>query len=212
MNAPLDVWRMRKFAKAASLILGVALIGAVEAYEVRSSCPVVDTDDFFFPPRVLEAERAWYSKHLKAMGEPSLSCGVGSGTEVYRFVWLRTFGRPIAVRVSRSDRAATLVAVELTGAGGYEPGSISKRIAKKVAATEWDKLAAALGGVDFWRMPTKPSPPDDGLDGAQWIIEGRRNSTYHVVDRWSPRGGPYRDAGLVFLKLAGVSVPDQDLY
>jgi len=75
---------MRKVAKAASLILGVALIGAVEAYEVRSSCPVVDTDDFFFPPRVLEAERAWYSKHLKPMGEPSLSCGVGSGAEVYR--------------------------------------------------------------------------------------------------------------------------------
>ena len=28
-----------------------------------------------------------------------------------------------------------------------------------------------------------------GVDGAQWIFEGVKDSTYHVVDRWSPDNG-----------------------
>jgi hypothetical protein len=61
-------------------------------------------------------------------------------------------------------------------------------------------------------MPTQPSRRDLGLDGAQWVIEGRRVDAYHVVDRWSPRGGPYRDAGLAFLQLAGLSATGKEVY
>jgi hypothetical protein len=69
-----------------------------------------------------------------------------------------------------------------------------------------------LNHVAFWKMPTRPPEPELGLDGAQWIIEGRRAAQYHVVDRWTPKKGSYRDAGLHFLQLSGLSVPEKELY
>lgn len=146
------------------------------------------------------------------MGEPSVSCGPTDATETYRFLWLRTFHRPIAVRVSRYSNGIRLVAAELTGAGGYNPGGIAARTEKALSEADWGLLAASLSTTTFWSMTTRPAKPTLGGDGSQWIIEGRRGAEYHIVDRWTPRDGPFRDAGLSFLKLAGISVPERDLY
>jgi hypothetical protein len=43
-------------------------------------------------------------------------------------------------------------------------------------------------------------------DGAQWVLEGVRLGTYHVVDRWSSRGIPYRGAVLRLLELAEIEI------
>ena len=83
----------------------------------------------------------------------------------------------------------------------------------KIARATWENWpCSTIAGIDFWRMPTLPLKGPPGLDGAQWIVEGRRGGDYHVVDRWTPREGVYRDAGLAFLKLAGIDVPAADLY
>src|SRR5437899_2594377 len=42
----------------------------------------------------------WYSEHLQAMREPPLTRVAGEA-EVYRFLWLRSFHRPIAIRAQR---------------------------------------------------------------------------------------------------------------
>jgi hypothetical protein len=136
----------------------------------------------------------------------------GGGRDL-RFTWLRTFHRPFAVRIVRDAVGARLVAVELTGAGGYDPGSVAKRTEKRISDGDWRLLSAALSKTSFWSMPTQSSEPAVGLDGSQWIVEGRRGSgEYHIVDRWTPREGAYRDAGLAFLALAGISVKGNDLY
>ena len=145
------------------------------------------------------------------MGEPSLSCGAPAAKEAYRFVWLRTFHRPIAVRLTHEGGGPRLVAVELTGAGGYDPGRIAGRAEKILTESDWRALSAALAKIHFWSMPSRLAKP--GIDGSRWIIEGFRfNSQYHVVDRWTPEAGPYREAGLLFLTLAGISVPDDERY
>ena len=51
---------------------------------------------------------------------PRTDCGL----ESYRFLWLRTFHKPIAVRVWSADSRYYLVVKELSGQGGYEPGRI----------------------------------------------------------------------------------------
>ena len=54
---------------------------------------------------------------------------------------------------------------------------------------------------------------DRGVDGAQWIIEGVRNGTYHVVDRWSPREGQVRALGLFMVtELAKMKFAADELY
>src|SRR5262249_42526043 len=162
------------------------------------------------------------SNHLRVMGEPPISCGLTDATETYRFLWLRAFHRPIAVRVSRGPNGIRLVAAELTGAGGYNPGGIAARTEKSLSGADWGLLSASLSKASFWNMPTHQAEATFGVDGSQWImvradgsqwiIEGRRGGEYHIVDRWTPRDSPYREVGLKFLKLAGISVPERDLY
>jgi len=176
----------------------------------RADCSGPDAAEFFFPMGVLGERRPqfdqdafrreWYSKHLRAMAEPSLSCGESPG-ESYRFLWLRTFGRPIAVRVE-NGRSNTLTAVELDGAGGYEPGKISRKVQRQLSMEEWKTLSDGLKATNFWNMPGRPT--DRGLDGAEWIMEGRSEHDYHVVDRWMPAAGAYRDLCLMLVKFSGL--------
>lgn len=54
---------------------------------------------------------------------------------------------------------------------------------------------------------------DPGVDGAQWIIEGVRNKTYHVVDRWSPKDGSVRALGLfIVTDLVKMKLAAKDVY
>src|SRR5262245_53562261 len=67
----------------------------------------------------------WYPEHLEAMKEPSLfQQSTNKVVEQYRFLWLRTFHKPIAVRVRKDSAGITLRVVRLSGAGGYNPGKI----------------------------------------------------------------------------------------
>jgi hypothetical protein len=211
---------MRATVAAGVVVIAALAPGNAVPYEARVACPAEVSAEFFIPRTVLEPTRPdsddfvrrWYSKHLRAMSEPSLSCGALAEAEVYRFLWLRTFHRPIAIRVARTITGTTLVGIELTGAGGYEPGAVAQRVQRAVSTGEWESLTKALGAIDFWRAPTEVALPGEGLDGSQWIIEGRRGGQYHLVDRWSPRDAPYRNVGLTFLRLAGFTVADNDIY
>lgn len=198
---------------AAGCLVMLAPLGS----SVRPSCPDSSAVGFYFPVGTFDVTRSlddfvqrWYAKHLSAMKEPSLSCGSLDADESYRFTWLRTFHRPIVVRLSWLRDGGDLVAVVLDGAGGYEPGKVAKTVRRRIEGREWQSLQAALTG--FWTLPTKNKADANGCDGAQWIIEGRRQGQYHIVDRWTPDDGAYRDLGLLFLKLTGIEVPKADIY
>jgi len=64
----------------------------------------------------------------------------------------------------------------------------------------------------FWQMPT----PNELMmcDGAEWIMEGRREGRFHVVDRQSPDEGAYRDACLYLLRVSQVlkTIPQVRIY
>ena len=192
-------------------VLALACFGASPALaaEVRPSCPVAIEDEYYFPSEVFDLIspkrdlfiRKWYSKHLRAMSEPSMSCGLSIGIETYRFLWLRTFDHPVSIRVDHSAEGTNLIAVELDGAGGYEPGGVLRNIQNSLSLDQWKSLTGAVALSGFWTQPT--SDPNDmgGLDGAEWIVEARRGPTYHLVDRWSPEGGEHRALGLFFLNL-----------
>ena len=175
-------------------------------------------NDYFFPKGALDPSDSWsdefrcdwYSKHLRAMEEPSLSHGRGIDASTYRFLWLRTFHNPISVRIQEDGPSFTLSAVQLDGAGGYDPGKVAKRVKRTLPPAKQQKLIAKLNGIEFWKMETTGG--GGGLDGAQWILEGVRNAQYHVVDRWSPDPGDYRDTCLLFLELAGFSIPSEQIY
>lgn len=147
--------------------------------------------------------REWYSKHLKAMKEPSLwEMSKDKQAQVYRFLYLRTFDHPIAVRAElNKDGNGILVTKILSGQGGYEPGRLIKNSRRKLSKLEVENLLGLFADQEFWSTPGYPRQPPEivGLDGAEWITEGVKDSKYHVVTRWSPEYGRERAFGHLFL-------------
>ncbi|HMJ07490.1 MAG TPA: hypothetical protein VK468_00700, partial [Pyrinomonadaceae bacterium] len=145
----------------------------------------------------------WYGRFLKVMGEkPLLRSSNDDADEVYRFLWLRTFHHPVSVRIERSRSSFRIIAVELSGAGGYEPGRISRTDHHEVYEEDWCEFMSRLEAASFWSQRTTVEG-DGGNDGSQWMLEGIRRNRYHVVDRWSPNEGAYREACIYLLKLSG---------
>src|SRR5438477_4053434 len=97
---PVAHWsgRMRhKVLSVSSFILACAIslappdVSVARADELRSHCPPASESDFFFPVNVFDGarsdidtmEREFYSRHLAAMRESSLSCGAADASETY---------------------------------------------------------------------------------------------------------------------------------
>ena len=59
-----------------------------------------------------------------------------------------------------------------------------------------------LNSCNFWNL--NANGESFGLDGARWIIEGTKKGRYHIVDRWPPEGGKYRETALFLVKLANL--------
>jgi hypothetical protein len=137
----------------------------------------------YFPPGTPD----WYAKYLVALQEPSLweLSRKDTNAEVYRFLWLRSFDNPIAVRLIVTSDGGRLLSKTTSGKGGFEPGHLllnrESRLSRE--ATEW--FLTEVRHARFWDVPTKNNSRD-GLDGAEWIVEGVKQGRYHIIDRFSP--------------------------
>lgn len=139
----------------------------------------------YFPPGVLADDS--YARHLGAMREPSLwELSQNDATaEVYRFLWLRSFDNPIAVRLVVTSNGSRLISKVSSGKAGFETGHLIRNQESRLTkqATEW--FLDDVKQVTFWKAPSRDQS-HQGLDGAQWIVEGVKLGRYHIIDRWSP--------------------------
>ena len=141
----------------------------------------------------------WYGRHLRAAGEAPLFEATGP---TLRFTWLRTFHAPVVIRLdTASDGTVTMTATELSGQGGYEPGTVARRIERRLSAGEAAALRRMVEQTGVLRQA--PRTCDLGLDGAQWIVESAGPGGYRFVDRQSPESGPVRAFGLHLIGLTG---------
>src|SRR5919205_1244808 len=84
----------------------------------------------FFPAAALSENawsarflNGWYSGQLEAMNELPLAA-LENEDESYRFLWLRSFHKPIAIHVWRAGVRRFVVVKRLNGHGGYNPGRV----------------------------------------------------------------------------------------
>jgi hypothetical protein len=177
----------------------------------RTGCLVPNGSEYFFPRgtflesspprwrRPMDAHmRAGFSATLRQLDEPSFSCR-NRAAQQFRFLWVRAFQRPLAIRILLPTDPAFAASVHLTD----EP-------ARPLMPGEQRELIAAFERTEFWTMPTFKDAV--GLDGASWVVEARLNGHYHVVDRWSPSPGPFRDLGLMFMRVARLPTQGPDVY
>jgi hypothetical protein len=177
----------------------------------RAGCGAPRGLRFFFPPGALfdraddhvdELLRHWYSRVLTATLEPSLSCGMGAPQRL-RFLSIPTFDPASFVRVELTPDGGVVWSGTLSGSGGYDPGQLVRSAQRKLLAAESRELSAAIAKAGFWTTPADDSE-HDGFDGTQWVLEGRRGADYHVVHRWSPTRGAFRDLCRDFARLGGI--------
>ncbi len=167
----------------------------------------------YFPSNVLSHNESgnqfvseWFSKHLRAMNEAPMYYAEDRWSESYRFLWLRSFHHPVAVRIWKCGSERFIAAKELSGAGGYEPGKLIRNYSRRLTAAEWSEFMRHLEDSCYWNLPTRDE--NLGLDGALWIFEGVKGGRYHIVDRWSPTSGSYHELCLYVLKLSELKIDD----
>ena len=155
-----------------------------------------------------EGERTRYlegfTSTLKQMSEPVYWDAPSNSLSghFYRFLWLRTFDRPVVVTVTFTDDGRAEVRSKVfSGQSGFGFGQIEQEV---TITNQSAAVAALITDLDRW-MPHVPEFNGDfGADGAMWMIDGVRDEKYYIVHRWSPESGWVRDIGLRFLEIANI--------
>jgi len=183
----------------------------------------LSAQDTYFPKgslsdneRVDSMRASWFTYQLKALEEPSLlEAGSNRSLESYRFVWLRTFHHPIAVRLEiMADGSGKLTTKIGSGSGGYKPGKLIENTSHSVEREQINKFLKQVRRVGFWNLPSSDENTTMvGCDGSRWIIEGVKDAKYHVAQRWTPSKGPVHKLGtMLAMSLANLKVPKDELY
>lgn len=173
----------------------------------------------------------WFSSSLYAFKEP-IFYNYYLGRDIYRFLWLRSFDRPIVFVLNRDSKNVWLMVkildrqprfidqtilkpLPIHGKGlkvELVPDSVIKGdrkadivFSKKInlTLTEWNRVDSLIKATDFWNIP--PSKEATGTDGSQWIIEAHTRERYRFVQRWAPKDN-FRKIGEYLIELSGLKV------
>src|SRR5260370_25638559 len=108
-------------------------------------CPIKASQTDYFPSGILDDtaqsshfKEQWYSEQLRALKEPSLwELSKSPKTQTYRFLWLRSFHRPISVRLDIHEDGTGLLTTKATnGRGGYKPDALVMHETRAVTKEE----------------------------------------------------------------------------
>jgi hypothetical protein len=134
-------------------------------------------------------------------------CGeIRQAVEAYRFIWRSRFQGEALVHVSKGEKT---IGLEWACRGRQGQG----RFSKILEPDDWTRLESALLAAEFWEiaLEEKKSEETVRLEGASWVIEGRRREIYGVVRLNNPRG-PLHDLGRAFFDIAGPPITDIALH
>jgi hypothetical protein len=177
-------------------------------------------DDNYFPAGIFgphESELNWirkfYSSSLAAMQEPPLFPLKDKNVETYRFVWLRSFHPPVAVRLWKAGNQSYMSTKQLSNVGvpingeAIFPKTLAVNETQSITNEEWAHFQDLLKKAEFWPMPTIDETPI-GLDGSGWLLEGVKQDQYHMVHRQSPEQGAYREVCIYLLRVSRVKIDE----
>lgn len=186
---------------------------------VRSHVSLRPRDRTYFPDGAIHPGRddflvRWYSEDLFAMREPSLWAlsREDPGAVAFRFTYLPSFRRPLAVRVIPAGDSATLHAVRLDAVSGYAGGKPTDRRTVKLSEDQWAGLKRLVNDAGFWTLPNEMWT-SGVADGAGYVFEGIEGGKYHVViannnPRPDDRYRRYKALCEEMIKLSGNHIKD----
>jgi hypothetical protein len=164
----------------------------------------------------LKGNQEWislYSKYLAGFNEPSLFERSQSSSQSYRFLWLRSFHKPVSVRLDVGSDGTGDMTIKIGSGPGVSSarGPVDKR-ARRLTKQQTDSFLSQIQALGFWQLSPQEDPVS-GPDGARWILEGVRDGQYHVVHRWTPKDGTIRTLGLdLAIDLGQLKIPAKEIY
>jgi hypothetical protein len=145
------------------------------------------------PFDLLSIERSNCCRSRLVGAEEPLCRSRGAEDEAYRFMWHSSFDGAAMVHIASKREATALRWNYLRLRNGQTYGTMV------LSAADWGRLHRTLDAAKFWSLDA--SGNRSGLDGADWLIEGRRKDIYHAVHPWSPCG-EIHDLGRLFFAMA----------
>ncbi len=169
----------------------------------------------------------WFSYELYKMKEPVLF-NYSLGKEIYRFTWLRSFHRPVVIKIEKDENNIFISSkmlqwqVNLPFFKSYDehgneilydnsiPFEVNKTMI--IRKTSFNSFIYLLDQLKITSVPYRPySPCMIGCDGSEWIFEIQNNSGYYCITRWSPKKGtPLRRIGELLIQMGGFE--DEKVY
>jgi len=180
-------------------------------YEAYTSSP----DTFYTYSKIIPNEFdtsgvSWYSKFLYALGEPLLF-NRRFDKEIYRFLWLSTFDKPVVIRIEKTRDLFLLFGKTSSGAGGYSPGVLDNFEQMNISEEVWIKFLNLLNNINYWNLKNNGKPIDP--DGSTLILEGATPDKYQVLKCYNPsRGNKIYQACNYFIELSGLNNKEKDKY
>lgn len=173
-------------------------------------------DTSFYEDRVLRAseDNSNFSIYLRGFKEP-LVYGRKDSTEIYRFLWMRSFDEPFVIRMEKTKEEQYVIVKKKNGISGGQLGEIVMNDTIPLSESQWADFVDVLNESDFWETPSIEKTEQLINDGAYWIVEGRLHDKYHVVYRHSPsryRDPKFRQLGLYMLELCNLDLTDSEIY
>ena len=150
------------------------------------------------------------AEQLAALKEQSiLTLPLLENQEIYRFTWLRSFHKPIAIRIEKTGDLVRLYYKVGKGMGGYKPKGIKSSGKKTLSITEWDNFVKLVEAMDYnsWDNNSEMTM----MDGSEWMIE-HKTSTQFQAKKTNIAGEDFTKAGLYLVGLANIKIPEEEIY
>jgi len=148
----------------------------------------------------------YYTKFLISCDEPALDEKL---PDTYRFIYLRSFHNPIIVRLEKDKNNVKIYWKITDGKGGYDLGKMFVNEIKTLSIEDWNDFEKLVNDKKFWTMNSFNNDIEN--DGATWLIEGKKQGKYHLVERWG--GGEISSLGKKLLQLTDIKFDkENDIY
>jgi len=189
-------------------------------------CTYCAAQERYFPPNTFgtgqwaEAEVDRDTYLLKKLEEPPLfRKAQNPSNEAYRFLWLRTFHNPVAVRMEVQPDGTSLLTVKAADGEAGFPRTVKKLIQNSTCSLSRAQTEAFQKKVTtegFWKTASRDRGKPAATDCDGWILEGLRSGDYHVVERAIPNTLPkntqiVQSLGLTLaIELGQMDIPENE--
>ena len=132
-------------------------------------------------------------------------------SEIYRFVWLRTFDEPIIIRLDRKNNIYKITWKIFEGKAGYGIEGVKMHNKRALTSEEWFKFIDLLNSSTFGKKSFSRNimPPEDG---SEWLLERINKKVYCAASANSPSKGPFYSACMYLIELTNITLNERDKY